>query len=148
MNEMGMSVIAWGFSYQVKDKPSASQVSSKATKFYCDFKFRSATFNEGYVGRDIIVGMTKTAGRRKTIPERFSNFIKLTANNWRLNGKRTLTVPEINSLLNRHQNDEFDVQENRDKYFGVFAQCPNRPVNCSESELPNRIFRIGTSDNN
>jgi len=23
MNEMGMSVIAWGFSYQVKDKPSA-----------------------------------------------------------------------------------------------------------------------------
>merc|ERR1712131_277872 len=62
MNEMGMSVIAWGFSYQVKDKPSASQVSSKATKFYCDFKFRSATFNEGYVGRDIIVGMTKTPG--------------------------------------------------------------------------------------
>ena len=36
--------------------------SSKATKFYCDFKFRSATFNEGYVGGDIIVGMTKTPG--------------------------------------------------------------------------------------
>ena len=39
-----------------------SQSNRKSSKFYCDFKFRSGTFNEGYVGGDIIVGMTKTPG--------------------------------------------------------------------------------------
>ena len=38
------------------------QGNRKSSKFYCDFKFRSATFNEGYVGGDIIVGMTTTQG--------------------------------------------------------------------------------------
>ena len=61
----------------------------------------------------------------KTIPERFGNFIKLAANNWRLNNKRTLTVPEINSMLNK-QNEPSDAAKNRNKFFGHFAQCPNK----------------------
>ena len=51
----------------------------------------------------------------KTIPERFGNFIKLAANNWRLNNKRTLTVPELNRWLNLKDQ----------KYFEHFAVCPN-----------------------
>ena len=47
----------------------------------------------------------------KTIPDEFGNFIKLTANNWRLNRERTLTVSEINQMLNL-------------QYSGAFAQCP------------------------
>ena len=47
MKEMGMTVVAWGFSYQVKDKAKNSPVSPK---YFCDFKFRSSTFNRGYVG--------------------------------------------------------------------------------------------------
>ena len=60
----------------------------------------------------------------KTIPERFGNFIKLTANNWRLNNQRTLTVPEINRMLNR-QKSQSDIEANNQKYFGYFARCPN-----------------------
>ena len=44
-----MTVVAWGFSYQVKDKAK----NSPAPKYFCDFKFRSGTFNRGYVGADI-----------------------------------------------------------------------------------------------
>ena len=50
MKEMRMTVVAWGFSYQVKDKAKNSPVSQK---FFCDFKFRSTTFNRGYVGAHI-----------------------------------------------------------------------------------------------
>ena len=57
-NEMkanGMTVVAWGFSYQVKD-------SKNTGKFYCDFKFRSRTFNAGYVGAHIKYGISKFNG--------------------------------------------------------------------------------------
>ena len=59
----------------------------------------------------------------KTIPERFGNFVKLAANNWRLHNNRTLTVPEINEMLNR-QHHYGDIKANREKYFGDFARCP------------------------
>ena len=55
MKEIGMTVVAWGFSYQVKD-------SKQANKFYCDFKFRSGTFNAGYVGADMKLGIVKHNG--------------------------------------------------------------------------------------
>ena len=51
MKEMGMTVVAWGFSYQVKDKKTNSR--GRAPKYFCDFKFRSSTFNAGYVGAHI-----------------------------------------------------------------------------------------------
>ena len=55
MKAMGMTVVAWGFSYQVKD-------SHQTDKFYCDFKFRSGTFNAGSVGHDIKLGIVKFNG--------------------------------------------------------------------------------------
>ena len=55
MKEIGMTVVAWGFSYQVKDNRNSE-------KFYCDFKFRSGTFNAGYVGADIDMGIVKFDG--------------------------------------------------------------------------------------
>ena len=60
----------------------------------------------------------------KTIPERFGNFVKLAANNWRLHNNRTLTVPAINEMLNPHGIDYGDINANREKYFGDFARCP------------------------
>ena len=53
MTQMGMTVVAWGFSYQVKDKKFAGRKEGQAEKFFCDFKFRSSTFNEGYVGAKV-----------------------------------------------------------------------------------------------
>ena len=142
MKNMGMTVVAWGFSYQVYDKATNSHGQNRAPKFFCDFKFRSFTFNAGYVGADIKMskdeldglvqlGCLRVLARKlrelrdlKTIPERFGNFIKLTANNWRVNGARTLTVPEINEMLNYHQSSQ-DIEENQKRYFGHFARCPN-----------------------
>lgn len=60
----------------------------------------------------------------KTIPERFGNFIKMASNYWRLNNKRTLTVPMINNLLNRQESLN-DIERNKQQYFGHFAHCPN-----------------------
>ena len=51
MKQMGMTVVAWGFSYQVKDKKGWT--GGRAEKFFCDFKFRSSTFNAGYVGAKV-----------------------------------------------------------------------------------------------
>ena len=53
MKKMGMTVVAWGFSYQVKDKKNNSRGRNRAPKYFCDFKFRSSTFNSGYVGAHI-----------------------------------------------------------------------------------------------
>ena len=55
MKEMGMTVVAWGFSYQVHD-------GRQNEKFYCDFKFRSGTFNAGYVGTDIEMEIVQING--------------------------------------------------------------------------------------
>ena len=55
MKEIGMTVVAWGFSYQVKD-------TKQHGKYYCDFKFRSATFNAGYIGADIDLGIVQYNG--------------------------------------------------------------------------------------
>ena len=55
MTKMGMTVVAWGFSYQVHD-------GHQSEKFYCDFKFRSGTFNAGYVGADIEMEFTMLNG--------------------------------------------------------------------------------------
>ena len=76
------------------------------------------------LGLRIIHNAYAKLSERKQIPDRFGNFLKLAANNWRINGKRTLTVPDINQMLNRQQN-YFDIQENKKKYFGPFARCPN-----------------------
>ena len=61
MKEIGMTVVGWGFSYQVKDK-ATSQRRNRASKFFCDFKFRSATFNAGYVGAYIKMAITDING--------------------------------------------------------------------------------------
>ena len=53
MERMGMTVVAWGFSYQVKDKKFPGRKQDQAEKFFCDFKFRSSTFNAGYVGAKV-----------------------------------------------------------------------------------------------
>ena len=53
MKEIGMTVVAWGFSYQVQDKKTNSRGRNHAPKYFCDFKFRSSTFNAGYVGAHI-----------------------------------------------------------------------------------------------
>ena len=53
MKQMGMTVVAWGFSYQVKDKKFPGRKDGQAEKFFCDFKFRSSTFNAGYVGAKV-----------------------------------------------------------------------------------------------
>ena len=58
MKDMGMTVVAWGFSYQVKDKATKSRGRNRAPKYFCDFKFRSATFNAGYVGAHINMDMS------------------------------------------------------------------------------------------
>ena len=60
MKRIGMTVVAWGFSYQVKDKATKSL--RQAQKYFCDFKFRSSTFNAGYVGADINIGIVKLDG--------------------------------------------------------------------------------------
>ena len=60
MKQMGMTVVAWGFSYQVRDKATGSR--NQAQKYFCDFKFRSSTFNAGYVGADINMGITELDG--------------------------------------------------------------------------------------
>ena len=62
MKRMGMTVVAWGFSYQVKDKAKNSRDQNRAQKYFCDFKFRSATFNAGYVGADINMGIIELDG--------------------------------------------------------------------------------------
>ena len=62
MRQMGMTVVAWGFSYQVKDKTIRTQSQNRAQKYFCDFKFRSATFNAGYVGADIKMKITELEG--------------------------------------------------------------------------------------
>ena len=61
MKKIGMTVVGWGFSYQVKDK-ATSQRQNRASKFFCDFKFRSATFNAGYVGAYIKMAITDING--------------------------------------------------------------------------------------
>ena len=53
MERMGMTVVAWGFSYQVVDKKFPGRKVGQAEKFFCDFKFRSFTFNAGYVGAKV-----------------------------------------------------------------------------------------------
>ena len=60
MKRMGMTVVGWGFSYQVKDRATRGQ--NRAPKYFCDFKFRSSTFNAGYVGADINIGIAKING--------------------------------------------------------------------------------------
>ena len=60
MKRIGMTVVAWGFSYQVKDK--ATSLPGQAQKYFCDFKFRSSTFNAGSVGADINIGIVKLDG--------------------------------------------------------------------------------------
>ena len=62
MKQIGMSVVAWGFSYQVKDKAIRSKGHNGAQKYFCDFKFRSATFNAGYVGAEINMDITELDG--------------------------------------------------------------------------------------
>ena len=62
MRQIGMTVVAWGFSYQVKDKATSSRGPKRAEKYFCDFKFRSSTFNAGYVGADINIGIVKLDG--------------------------------------------------------------------------------------
>ena len=62
MKDIGMTVVAWGFSYQVKDKAPNSQGQNQAPKFFCDFKFRSFTFNAGYVGADIKMDIDELNG--------------------------------------------------------------------------------------
>ena len=62
MRRIGMTVVAWGFSYQVKDKATSSRGPNRAEKYFCDFKFRSSTFNAGYVGADIKIGIVKLDG--------------------------------------------------------------------------------------
>ena len=62
MKQIGMTIVAWGFSYQVKDKATSSRGQNHAPKYFCDFKFRSATFNAGYVGSDINMGITELDG--------------------------------------------------------------------------------------
>ena len=62
MQEIGMTVVAWGFSYQVKDKATTSRGRNRAPKYFCDFKFRSSTFNAGYVGAEINMGVIKIDG--------------------------------------------------------------------------------------
>ena len=62
MKDMGMTVVAWGFSYQVKDKATNSRGQNRAPKYFCDFKFRSSTFNAGSVGADINIGIVKLDG--------------------------------------------------------------------------------------
>ena len=62
MKRMGMTVVAWGFSYQVKDKATHSRGQNRAPKYFCDFKFRSSTFNAGYVGADINMGIDELDG--------------------------------------------------------------------------------------
>ena len=60
MKNIGMTVVAWGFSYQVKDKATSSR--GQAPKYFCDFKFRSSTFNAGSVGADINMSIVKFDG--------------------------------------------------------------------------------------
>ena len=60
MDEIEMTVVAWGFSYQVKDKANTGR--NRAPKYFCDFKFRSSTFNAGYVGAKINMGIVKIDG--------------------------------------------------------------------------------------
>ena len=62
MKRMGMTVVAWGFSYQVKDKKTSSRGRNRAPKYFCDFKFRSSTFNAGYVGADISMNIAEFDG--------------------------------------------------------------------------------------
>ena len=62
MIDIGMTVVAWGFSYQVKDKATSALGRNRAPKYFCDFKFRSSTFNAGYVGAKINMGITKLDG--------------------------------------------------------------------------------------
>ena len=62
MKDIGMTVVAWGFSYQVKDKATSSRGRNRAPKYFCDFKFRSSTFNAGYVGAKINMGITELDG--------------------------------------------------------------------------------------
>ena len=62
MEKIGMTVVAWGFSYQVKDKRKRGQNGQTAQSFYCDFKFRSGTFNAGYVGAPIQMKFVKING--------------------------------------------------------------------------------------
>ena len=62
MKRIGMTVVAWGFSYQVKDKATSSWGPNRAQRYFCDFKFRSSTFNAGYVGAHINMGIAKLDG--------------------------------------------------------------------------------------
>ena len=62
MEQRRMTVVAWGFSYQVKDKKSPGRKVGQAEKFFCDFKFRSATFNAGYVGAQINIDFAEYQG--------------------------------------------------------------------------------------
>ena len=63
----------------------------------------------------------------KTIPKEFGNFIKLAANNWRVNNKREITVKEIvgfmnpsKTISNRSEWEAFEMD-----YYAHFALCPN-----------------------
>lgn len=62
MERMGMTVVAWGFSYQVKDKKFSERKADQAEKFFCDFKFRSSTFNAGYVGAKVNIEFAEYQG--------------------------------------------------------------------------------------
>jgi len=54
----------------------------------------------------------------KTIPKQFGNFIKLAANNWRVNNKREITVKEIIGFMSD------SAQSRNQNYFAHFAFCP------------------------
>ena len=63
----------------------------------------------------------------KTIPKEFGNFIKLAANNWRVNNKREMTVKEIVGFMNPSNNaptsSKWEAHEM--DFFAHFALCPN-----------------------
>ena len=63
----------------------------------------------------------------KTIPKEFGNFIKLAANNWRVNNKREITVKEIIGFMNPSKTSSTSSKWLADKmdYFAHFALCPN-----------------------
>ena len=63
----------------------------------------------------------------KTIPKEFGNFIKLAANNWRVNNKRETTVKEIVGFMNPSNNTptRSKLEAHKMDYFAHFALCPN-----------------------
>ena len=63
----------------------------------------------------------------KTIPKEFGNFIKLAANNWRINNKREITVEEIVEFMNPSKNTPTSSKwvAHQMDFSAHFALCPN-----------------------